>query len=62
MQEYPYFKVISMKWIRVSDVQINGLLVHEIKCPVCKHKETYHFDYPKSCYVCDTPLEEIEDD
>ena len=51
-----------MKWIRVSDVQINGLMVHEIKCPVCKHKETYHFNYPKSCYVCDTPLEEIEDD
>jgi len=48
-----------MKWIKVQTQIINGLTVHEFKCPVCKHKETVHYisKLPDACYVCETELE-----
>lgn len=46
-------------WIKLEDHAYNGLLVHEIKCPICKFKETYTGSkIPRSCYICDTKLKE----
>ena len=44
-------------WIKLTDYRYNSLLVHEVQCPLCKHKETYTGDrIPRACYVCDTKL------
>lgn len=33
-----------------------GRLVREVRCPVCKYRETYHGDSaPRRCYICDEP-------
>ncbi len=44
------------RWINVSSTVYQELLVHEVKCPVCGYKETFHIKPPSSCYVCDTEL------
>lgn len=52
-----------MKWILSDNVNCYGITVHEIKCPVCHHKETMHGDIkdilPSSCYVCGTACDGI---
>ena len=52
-----------MKWIENEPKMINGLMVREFKCPVCGLKETVHEveKLPKSCYVCETVLEEVSE-
>jgi hypothetical protein len=46
-------------WIKLEDHACNGLIVHEIRCPVCRLKETYiGSKIPRSCYLCDTKLKE----
>lgn len=45
-------------WIKLEDHNYNGLLVHEVKCPCCKLKETYTDRIPRTCYICDTKLKE----
>lgn len=44
------------RWINVSSTVYQELLVHEVKCPVCGYKETFHIKPHSSCYVCDTEL------
>ena len=42
-----------IRWIQLSDYNNPmGLTVHEVKCPKCGHKETYHKEPPCSCYCC----------
>ena len=51
--------LVMDKWIKLEDHNYNGLLVHEISCPVCKYKETYTGSkIPSNCYICDTKLKE----
>lgn len=46
-----------MKWINMTDKNYTGLKIHEIKCPVCGYKVTYHNGKePETCYVCNTEL------
>jgi hypothetical protein len=46
-------------WIKLQDYKYNGLIVHEVRCPVCRLKETYiGSKIPRSCYICDTKLKE----
>ncbi len=47
------------KWIQLEDHTYHiskGVVVHEVKCPVCKHHETYIGDsVPTMCYICEEP-------
>lgn len=43
-------------WLSVSDKIYTGLLVHEIRCPYCGHKETFTLNAPRSCYICERSL------
>ncbi len=48
-------------WVKLEDVNYNGILIHEVKCPYCGYRITYNdkFDTaPKSCYVCGRELGE----
>ena len=48
------------KWINIpSFMNADFLGIHEIKCPVCGHRETYigKNNAPSRCYICDEPLE-----
>ena len=51
------------KWLKVSDNQFSELVVHEVKCPKCGFKVTYHTidQLPESCYICGIKLE-VNDD
>lgn len=51
---------MNNKWIHVQDSEYNGMAVHEVKCPVCKHRETYHADrFPKKCLLCETVMDGV---
>lgn len=51
-----------MKWIHLEDKEHNGLIVHEIQCPFCGYKVTYHNDnVPDNCYVCSFRININED-
>ena len=45
-------------WINTRTDNYTGLLVKEIACPYCKHKETITKEsiIPRRCYVCDREL------
>ena len=47
-----------MDWIHLEDTAYGNNLVHEVKCPNCGYKITYHGNHelPDSCYVCETKL------
>lgn len=45
------------EWIKLPDKQyVDNLIVHEVKCPVCGFKETFHTDPHGECCVCETKL------
>lgn len=46
------------EWIQLPDKKYNDVIVHEVKCPVCKYKETYTNDKKPSdhCAVCEERL------
>jgi rubrerythrin len=45
------------KWIRLDDYHHNKLVTHEVRCPECGYKETFHGDsIPDSCYLCESKL------
>lgn len=49
---------MSNRWIKMGDRQYNGLVIHEVRCPKCGNKETYHDDKVSStCYICGEALE-----
>lgn len=52
-----------MEWIKVSQRVYQGLLVKEIKCPICGYKQTFT-DKPKEliCYICRTRSDYKEDE
>lgn len=52
------------KWIKYRDAIYNNspLVVHEVKCPVCGYRETFHVNPPHECYVCGERLEYTEGD
>lgn len=51
--------LVMDKWIKLEDHNYNGLLVHEVKCPCCNHKETYTGSkIPRACYICERSLKE----
>lgn len=46
------------KWVETMTVKHGNNIVHEIKCPNCGYKVTYHNDkIPRKCYVCETVME-----
>ncbi len=46
-----------MNWITITENRYNGRITHEIKCPICGLKVTYHgVQAPERCYVCNTYL------
>ena len=47
-----------MDWIHLEDMTYGNNLVHEVKCPNCGYKITYHGNHklPDSCYICETKL------
>ncbi len=52
----------KMNWIRLENKNYTGLTVKEVKCPVCKYKETYIFgNAPGTCYICGTIMKEKKD-
>lgn len=45
------------EWIRLPDFGEGDMVVHEVKCPICKYQETYMGDkVPERCYVCERQL------
>lgn len=49
---------MSVRWIKMGDKKYNNLVIHEVKCPNCGHKETYHGDnVASSCFICGEILE-----
>lgn len=51
------------KWIHIGDTQYSHLVVHEVKCPVCGHRETYTNDgWPNRCLLCETEMEGVADE
>ena len=48
---------MNTKWINLPDKQyVDDLIVHEVKCPVCGYKETFHTDPHEKCFMCETKL------
>lgn len=44
-------------WINLPDVvNVDGLTVHEVKCPKCGLKETFHTTPSLRCAVCESML------
>ena len=42
-----------LAWIRVQSFDNGYYRVHEIRCPKCRHTETYIGWMPDRCYICD---------
>ena len=44
-------------WIEIkTETNIAGLIVHEVKCPFCGYRETFHNRPSEACYICSRPL------
>lgn len=43
----------QIKWIKMPSFFNNQYWVHQVRCPKCKHTETYIGMPPENCYVCD---------
>lgn len=44
-------------WIEIkTETNIAGLTVHEVKCPYCGYRETFHSRPSAECYICSRPL------
>ena len=53
----------GVKWIEVNSTVHNGNTTHEVKCPVCGLKVTYHGELaPKRCYICNLELKGANND
>lgn len=51
------------KWKRLSDACYSGRVVHEIECPECKYRVTYHGNnVPRVCICCARAMEGVDDD
>lgn len=50
-------------WVKIGDVDNGfGQIVHEIKCPYCKYRETYIYGKPPDrCYVCGADMRDYFD-
>lgn len=49
-----------MNWITITEKRYNGRITHEIKCPICGLKVTYHgVKAPEQCYICNTELHRL---
>lgn len=49
------------EWIKLPDKVYFTLTVHEVKCPMCGYKETFHHTPPKMCYICEEYRDYKED-
>lgn len=44
---------VMSRWIKMADYFNGRNVVHQIRCPKCKHTETYIGIAPDECYVCE---------
>ena len=43
----------QVKWLRLSRFDNGQYIVKEVRCPKCKHTETFIGVTPEYCYVCE---------